>query len=173
MKRSAIVTMPEYFDRYIMQVDDLALLDALALTGPKMLQAEMDKLVALGDMVYAPGKWTVKDTIQHLIDCERVFAYRALRIARTDKTPLPGFDENLYAETAAANNRSLDDVVAEFVSVRESNILLFKSFTNAALQHEGITNGKPVSVLAIGFIICGHTQHHLTILKERYYPLLG
>ena len=172
MKKSAIVTMPVYFDRYINLVGDIDLLQGLEQFGDKHLQQEKQQFIALGDKVYAPGKWTVKDTIQHLIDCERVFAYRALRIARTDKTPLPGFDENLYAETSGANGRSLDDLMAEFSCVRESNIMLFKSFSDAALLHEGTTNGNPVSVLAIGFIIVGHTIHHMNVLKERYYPLL-
>jgi hypothetical protein len=171
MKKSAIVTMPEYFDRYINLVGDMDVVPALDGYGAQYLRDEQDKFAALGDKVYAPGKWTVKDTIQHLIDCERVFAYRAMRIARTDKTPLPGFDENLYAETSAAKTRLLSDVLAEYDCVRQSSIMLFKSFSDKALLREGTTNGKAVSVLAIGFIIAGHTIHHMNILKERYYPL--
>ncbi len=172
MKRSAIVTMPEYFDRYINLVGDVDVMQALQQTDANMLRNEMDTFTALGDKVYAPGKWTVKDTIQHLTDCERIFAYRALRIARKDTTPLPGFDENLYAATALATSRYLTDVIAEYDTVRQSNIILFNSFSNEALLREGTTNGKAVSVLAIGFIIAGHAVHHLNVLRERYYPLL-
>lgn len=164
--------MPVYFDRYINLVDDMDVVQALSAYGASYLQEELPKFIALGDRVYAPGKWAVKDILQHLIDCERVFAYRALRIARTDKTPLPGMDENLYGTTSGANNRSLDELMAEFACVRESNIMLFNSFSENALLQEGITNGNPVSVLALGFIIAGHTLHHVTVLKERYYTLL-
>ncbi len=164
--------MPVYFDRYINLVGDASVIEAFNQFGATYLQAEKANFAALGDTIYAPGKWTVKDTIQHLIDCERVFAYRAMRIARTDQTPLPGFDENLYAETSGANGRSLDELLAEFACVRESNAMLFKSFSDSVLLHEGTTNGNPVSVLAIGFIIAGHTIHHMNVLRERYYPLL-
>jgi len=117
---------------------------------------------------YAEGKWTIKDIVQHLIDAERIFAYRALRIARKDKTPLPGFEENEYVETAFANKREMNDLIEEFITVREATISLFKTFTEEQLLQMGTASEKPVSVRAIGFITMGHQKHHEKIIKERY-----
>lgn len=117
---------------------------------------------------YAEGKWTIKDIVQHLIDAERIFAYRALRIARKDKTPLPGFEENEYVETALANKRVMDDLMDEFITVRKATISLFKTFTEEQLLQIGTASEKPVSVRAIGFITLGHQKHHEKIIKERY-----
>jgi uncharacterized damage-inducible protein DinB len=117
---------------------------------------------------YAEGKWTIKDIVQHLIDAERIFAYRALRIARKDQTPLPGFEENEYVETAFANNRTMEDLIEEFTIVRKSTLSLFKTFTEEQLMQMGTASEKPVSVRAIGFITLGHQKHHEKIIKVRY-----
>lgn len=117
---------------------------------------------------YAEGKWTIKDIIQHLIDCERIFAYRALRIGRGDTTPLPGFEENDYALSAQADRRSLQDLLNEFSMVRHANILMFKSFTKDDLMHTGSASGYTISVRAFGFLIIGHQLHHINVFKERY-----
>lgn len=117
---------------------------------------------------YAEGKWTIKDIVQHLIDAERIFAYRALRIARKDQTPLPGFEENEYVETAFANNRTMEDLMEEFAIVRKATLSLFKTFTEEQLMNMGTASEKPVSVRAIGFITLGHQKHHEKIIKERY-----
>lgn len=120
------------------------------------------------DYRYAEGKWTIKEIIQHLIDAERVFAYRALRFARRDTTELPGFDENSYAANVDANWRGLQDLLTEMALVRQCTITLFKSFTADDLIQHGIASGKSVSVRALGFIIIGHQNHHMKIFKERY-----
>lgn len=117
---------------------------------------------------YAEGKWTIKDIIQHLIDCERIFAYRALRIGRGDTTPLPGFEENDYALSAQADRRSLQDLLNEFSMVRHANILMFKSFTKDDLMRTGSASGYTISVRAFGFLIIGHQLHHINVFKERY-----
>lgn len=117
---------------------------------------------------YAAGKWTIKDIVQHLIDAERIFAYRALRIARKDQTPLPGFEENEYVETAFANSRTMEDLIEEFTIVRKASLSLFKTFTEEQLMHMGTASEKSVSVRAIGFITLGHQKHHEKIIKERY-----
>ncbi|MFP9119208.1 DinB family protein [Flavobacterium sp. RNTU_13] len=117
---------------------------------------------------YAEGKWTIKDIIQHLIDCERIFAYRALRIGRGDSTPLPGFEENDYALSAQADRRSLQDLLNEFSMVRHANILMFKSFTKDDLMRTGSASGYTISVRAFGFLIIGHQLHHINVFKERY-----
>lgn len=172
MKRSDINPLPAHHGAYIQKVEDIELIDALEKYGKSYFKHERDKLIALGDKVYAPGKWTVKDIVQHQIDAERIFAYRALRFARNDKTPLPGFEENDYAITAEVTRRELDNILEEFFLVRETTIRLFKSFTDEMLMRDGVMPSGSITVLGIGFAIVGHNIHHMGILKERYYPLV-
>ncbi|MGZ5222250.1 MAG: DinB family protein [Chitinophagaceae bacterium] len=120
------------------------------------------------DYRYAEGKWTIKEVLQHIIDAERIFSYRALRFARKDKTPLPGFDENLFAQAAKAGTRNWDKLVEEFKVVRRSSELLFHSFDDEQLQSDGISSNSPNYVLGLGFILIGHAMHHQKIIKERY-----
>ena len=117
---------------------------------------------------YAPGKWSVKEVVGHLADTERIMGYRALRIARADETPLPGFDENAYVPPAKFDDRSLDALIADFRTVRAATLALFKSFDADAWLRRGTASGKPVSVRAIGYMIPGHERHHVEILKDRY-----
>lgn len=117
---------------------------------------------------YAEGKWTPKDVLLHLIDAERIFTYRALRISRNDQTPLHGFEENDYVPNACANARKMDSLVKEFETVRNATISLFSSFTEVQLMRLGIASGSTVSVRAIGSIILGHERHHIEVIKERY-----
>lgn len=121
---------------------------------------------------YAADKWTLKEVLQHLIDCERIFQYRALAIARGDRNDLPGFDEEEYADKAGTEGRSLDELLDEYLIVRKSTILLFKSFTNAMLQNEGHANSNLISTKTIGRLIAGHNLHHLNVIKDRYSPAL-
>lgn len=120
------------------------------------------------DYRYQTGKWSIKDILLHLIDCERIFQYRALRVSRNDKTPLPGFEENDYAIEGNAKNRSLDSLLDEYKSVRNATVTLFNSFADDELNRVGIASGKNISVRAIGYIILGHELHHINIIKERY-----
>ncbi len=173
MKKSDVSWNPTYFDTYINKVADIELSEALAQSLADLNQLDVSALRALGDQVYAPGKWTVRDLIQHLSDCERVFAYRALRFARNDKTALPGFDENLYAEYSGANTRPLEQVLEELKLVRKSTIALFDTFEDAALRRTGVMFNSELPVLAFGYTIVGHQIHHFGILKERYLPLLN
>lgn len=117
---------------------------------------------------YAEGKWSIKELLNHIIDAERVFAYRALRVGRGDKTPLPGFDQDEYVAAFDADARSMADLVAEFEAVRAATVTLFQSFTDEALMRLGTASGHPISVRALGFIIMGHELHHVKVLKERY-----
>jgi hypothetical protein len=130
------------------------------------LLAGMSEAVALRR--YAAGKWSVKEVIGHLMDCERVFGYRALRFARGDETPLPGFDEQIYAPAGRFDDRRLGDLADELDAVRRATIALVRSFDAAALTRRGTANGAAVSVRALVYIIAGHERHHLTILRERY-----
>ncbi len=120
---------------------------------------------------YAPYKWSVKQVLNHMIDTERVFAYRVLCFLRRDENLLPGFDENAYADTAAVNNRSLQDLANEFKAVREANLFLYRSVSHEKSLFVGMASGKPVSVRALLYIIAGHELHHIAILKERYLKL--
>ena len=120
------------------------------------------------DYCYAQGKWTIKEVIGHLIDTERIMAYRALAIARREKGALPGYDENKYVAEANFNYRTLSDLAQEFSLVRAANISLFKTFNEENLNEIGNANNNSISVRALLFIIAGHPTHHLNVLKTRY-----
>lgn len=120
---------------------------------------------------YAPGKWSIREVIQHLSDCERIMGYRALRIARADALPLAGFDEDAYVTAAEADRRSARDLLSELHVVRLSNHALFASFGNAdqpTWKRRGIANNAEVDVEALAAIIVGHAAHHVNILRSRY-----
>jgi hypothetical protein len=117
---------------------------------------------------YAEGKWTVRDIVGHLADTERVMSYRALRIGRGDATPLAGFDENVFAKTAHAEDREWGTLVDDLTTVREATLALFRSFDPDAWRRLGTANGAAVSVRALAHVIVGHERHHLEILKARY-----
>jgi hypothetical protein len=117
---------------------------------------------------YAPDKWSIKEVIQHIIDTERVFAYRALAFSRKDVHTLPSMDENSYGIHSNADNRKFRDLIDEFLAVRQSTILLFNSFSPAQLNEVGNASDYEMSVKAMGYTIAGHAAHHINILKERY-----
>jgi hypothetical protein len=117
---------------------------------------------------YAEGKWTIKETLQHIIDAERVFAYRALRMARLDATSLPGFDENNWAVAANKKDRKWKDLIKEFTAVRASTEILFESLNDEELVFTGTASNLPINALALGYVIAGHVQHHIELIKERY-----
>ncbi len=173
MKWKDLPELPQFYDRYIRQVTDQPLLDALRTHEPTAIMADMDKLAQLGDQVYEPGKWTIKTVIQHMIDTERIMAYRALCIARKDKTILPGFDENSYADNTSHLQNNLEDLVNEWQILRVSNILLFRSMSEEMLLTKGQASNKIITPAALGFVICGHPIHHYNVIKERYFPILG
>lgn len=128
---------------------------------------------ANGNLSYAPGKWSVKQVLGHLADDERIFAYRALCVARGDSRPLPGFDENDYAAAAGFENRSLADLLADFEAVRHASVTLFRGLDREAWLRRGTVNGYSASPRGLAFHIAGHELHHLRILRERYLPLSG
>jgi uncharacterized damage-inducible protein DinB len=120
------------------------------------------------NFAYAPDKWTIRQMLQHVIDTERIFSYRALSIARGETTPMMGFDENAYAQKATAGQRNWKEMIGEWKIVRQSTNMLFASFTEEDLKQKGTASNLPLSVNASGFIIFGHALHHLHVLKERY-----
>ena len=117
---------------------------------------------------YAEGKWTLKELIQHSIDTERVFCYRALCFARNDKTSLPGFDQDIFVDNGNANQLEFSNLLDEMSTLRKSTIQLYKSFSEEALLRIGVASGNKISVRALGYLFSGHQMHHLNIVKERY-----
>ena len=164
--------MPEYFDRYINQVDDIELDDAFQNNLNTMAALDLKSLESIGDRTYAPGKWTLKDIFQHIIDTERVFAYRTLRFARRDGVTPQGYDQDIFAANANAQQRPLKDIIEELKLVHQSTCLLFRSFDKETLRATGMCWKVETSVLAMGFIITGHFIHHMKLMNERYMPLL-
>lgn len=168
MNKSALTTLPEYFDRYINLVKENNLNAGFSHSFDEINFLRQPNIAAKENYAYSEGKWTIKELLQHLIDTERIMAYRALRFARFDSTPLSSFDEDAFTAASRANARPLIDLIEELASVRKASILLYKSFTTEMLLFEGIANGKKLSALAIGFVIIGHQTHHFNILRERY-----
>ncbi len=117
---------------------------------------------------YAPGKWSIKEVVGHLMDSERVFCYRALRFARADETPLPGFDEKFWTPAGRFDARSLKELTGEFDAVRRATIALFSGMDAEALTRRGTANNAPITVRALAWIIAGHERHHIGIVRERY-----
>ena len=117
---------------------------------------------------YEPGKWTVKDILQHLIDSERMFCFRAMSFARSENAVLPGYNEDEFASNSRANQRSLEDLLAEYEAVRRASMAMFASFDSDALKSTGIANGNKLSARAAGFLICGHEIHHKRVIEQRY-----
>jgi hypothetical protein len=173
MRRSDINPMPAFFDRYINIIEDIDIFEAFERYTPETVYPEVDKLAALGKKVYAPGKWTINDIYQHVIDNERIMSYRAMRFSRNDKTTLPGYEEELLAANTIANERPLDDLRAEFSLVRASTIALFKGMSDEMILRSGVAFKSDISALALGFVILGHPVHHMNVIRERYFPLLG
>ena len=157
-----------YYKGYIEQVkgDDIVnVLEEQLNTATKFFNSIPE---GKGNYAYAEGKWSVKELLGHVIDCERVFAYRALCIARGEKQSLPGLEQDDYVKEAAFNKRTLKDLADEFSFVRKSNLVLFKSFSERELDKRGIASKNEVTVRAILFIIAGHCTHHIKVLKEKY-----
>ncbi len=120
------------------------------------------------DYRYADGKWTIKELMQHCIDTERIFNYRALRFARNDKAPLQGFEQDGYNEEAYANDRNFQEILNEFNAVRTSTIIMYQSFNDDAIKRIGTASDNPMSVRALGYLTSGHLAHHLKVFQERY-----
>ena len=157
-----------YYEKYISKVPDGDIVGTL--------ERQLAETIALirgiseerGDFRYAEGKWSIKELIGHIIDCERVFAYRALRFGRGDATPLSGFEQDDFVRGADFNKRSLSDLATEYEHVRRSTISLFGSLESDAWARRGTANDNEVSVRGLAFIVAGHERHHIEILRTRY-----
>lgn len=157
-----------YFEKYTSLVSEKNINDALQNQVEKLNHFCNKISEEKSTFAYAEGKWTLKEMLQHLIDTERIFAYRALSIARKELETLPGFDENLYAANSNANARSWAALVEEMKAVRKTTELLFGSFTSEMLETIGNFGSNKGTVNTLGFIIVGHMYHHLKIAEERY-----
>lgn len=157
-----------YFEGYMQAAGTGILIEELEISVHAFIRFVQNIPMDKFDYRYAEGKWTIKEIIQHLIDTERIFAYRALRISRNDSTPLPGFDENEYVVNTNASERNLQGLLTEMAVVRQATLSLFNSFSKEQLLRIGIASDKNISVRAIGFLIIGHQVHHQRIFEERY-----
>lgn len=156
-----------YYAKYITQVpegDLVSMLREQLMETAALLRGVGDR----ADYAYAPGKWTIKEVVGHVSDVERVMSYRALRIARNDKTNLPGFDENAFVANASFGRRTVDDLVEELQVVRAATIHLAKHLDADELARRGTANGHEISVRALFYIIAGHERHHVALLRDRY-----
>src|SRR5215475_10239744 len=158
---------PPFYETYVSKVqggDVLAQLESQRLQTAQLFAASTERD---GNFRYAPGKWSIKEVVGHLSDSERIFSYRALRIARGDQTPLPGFEQEDYIKNGNFAEQSLADLVQEYGLVRAATLALLRSFNAEAWVRRGIASDKPVTVRALAFIIAGHELHHRELLKER------
>ncbi len=157
-----------YYQTYIDKLGDVELMD--------MMQSQLDNfpkfILSLPkdkwNFAYSDDKWTIAEVILHVLDTERIFQYRALRFGRNDSTAIPGFDQDVYVPESNANSRSIESIVEEYRSVRNSSITLFASFDEGILKRSGMANGSNMSVAALGFIMLGHQRHHRDVIRSRY-----
>ena len=157
-----------YYGKYISLVTETDIRDAFAKQPHELRSAHAGIPEENGTFAYEAGKWTIKEVLSHLIDGERIFAYRMLRISRGDETPIEGFEQDGYIENSNANNRSFADLLDEFELNRKANVLFLNNLDEAALKRMGTASGLPISVRSLANIAIGHVRHHLQILNERY-----
>lgn len=168
MAKPSPTTYFSYFKRYVDQVPEEDLMTAF-----KNQTAGLEKFLnsiseEKSNYAYAEGKWTIKELLQHVIDTERIFNYRALCFARGDEQGLPGFEEDDYAANSHANKRTWDDLVREFLTVRKGTEMMYTSFDDSVLEKTGKANNNPSTVNSLGFTTVGHFYHHKKVLEERY-----
>ncbi|MDQ2720713.1 MAG: DinB family protein [Bacteroidota bacterium] len=168
MPKPSSSTYPPNFDKYIQLVSEDDINTAFKNQTPEAESFFKAITEQQSLFKYAEEKWTIKEILQHLIDAERIFAYRALAFARKDKSILPSFDENGYAANSHANNRGWEELIVEFLAVRKSIEILFNSFSEEDLNTSGKASNYEITVLALGYITVGHAAHHMNIIRERY-----
>jgi len=157
-----------YYGRYISLVPEDDAIEALERPLGDMIPFLGGLTDTQGALRYAPGKWSIKQVVGHVIDVERVFAYRALRIARADRTPLPGFDEVVFADHAASDRLPLRALADELELLRRANVAMFRGLPEEAWTRRGTANDAPISVRALAYVIAGHGRHHANLVRERY-----
>lgn len=166
MNRPQTQEYPEWYDKYISLVTG----DVIEILEKQVSEFSdfINSLVGKGDYAYAPGKWTIKELIGHLIDTERIMVFRLLCFARGEQASIPGFDEDAYVAAAHFNDRSLLSLSEEFSLLRKSNLYLIKSLSEEELAKSGTSNGNRMTVNAFVYVLAGHIMHHVNVIKERY-----
>jgi uncharacterized damage-inducible protein DinB len=172
VKRPEPTEYADFYANYISKVPGTDVLGVLESQRVQMLQLFAGRSERDGSFRYAPGKWTVKEVLGHTTDTERIFTYRALRIARGDQTPLPGFEQDDFVQKGEFGKRTLAGLIEEFAAVRSASLVLFRSFQEEAWPRRGVASQKEVTVRALAFITAGHQIHHRLILEERYFPAI-
>lgn len=168
LARPGLEEVVPFYRGYLEEAEGDNLLDALVIAADRLRHCLARVPAEGGGHRYAPGKWSIKEVVQHVIDTERIFAYRALCFARGEQARLPGFDENAYAATSDADRRELDDLLREYDAVHGASLALFRSFSPEMLFCTGIASERSFTVRALGWTIAGHALHHVHILDQRY-----
>ena len=166
--RPAETEYAPYYHKYVTLVPDGDVVGTLALQVGETLSVLRGIAEARGTHRYAPGKWSIKDVVCHISDTERIFAYRAMRIARGDRTPLPGYEQDDYVRVARADERPLTDLTDELAQVRRATVALLRGFDAEAWGRTGTANDVAFTTRAIAYIIAGHERHHLALLRSKY-----
>lgn len=160
--------LPAYLQNYLRKARGRTVLEAQQNALVRTVALFGDIGEERGSYRYAPGKWSIKEVLQHLNDCERIFTYRALRFARNDATALPAFEENEYTPASEADRSPLTSILTEHKAIRASTLALFASFTPVMMARAGLASGNTMSVEQLGLIAAGHAEHHCDIHEERY-----
>lgn len=168
ISKPSISDVPAYFGSYYQLVDGKDLIGELHSSRDLTVKLFQSISTEKGKHAYAEGKWTIEEVFRHIIDCERIYAYRALRFSRFDDVELPGFDENAYISKMYYHQSDIQNLIREYSSLRDSNIQLFESMNDKMLDFKGCANGIKMNARALGFMIVGHNLHHCNIIKERY-----
>lgn len=162
----------KYIQRYLQLIPSSDWLAEMRDSADQTVSIYKELSEQQGNFAYAENKWTLKEVLQHIIDAEIIYSYRALRFARRDKTFLPGWDEVSYGETYELTNRSVSSLIDEFEAVRKSTLLFFENLNESQLSASGIANDNEISVKLLGELTVGHNIHHLNVIRERYIPHL-
>ena len=168
MKRPETTEYDPYYEKYVSRVTEPDLLELLERQPEELAALFRDATEDKGSFSYADGKWTIKEVLSHLIDGERMFAYRVLRISRGDETPIEGFEQDGYIANAHANQRPFAELLEEFALLRRANMIFFRNVRDDGWTRIGAASGVKVSVRALAYIMAGHVRHHVAILDERY-----
>ncbi len=168
MNRPEKTEYAEYYETYVSLVPEAEILSSLENQIAEIENFFTRVSEEKASFGYAEGKWTIKELVGHLSDGEKIFGYRALRVARADKTPMEGFEQDGYIENSNFNNIKLSDLIDEFLYLRKANLIFFQNLSDEAWKRTGTASNAEVSVCALAYIMVGHVRHHLNILKTRY-----
>lgn len=168
MSRLNDLKLPEYYRPFVEPVIDQDLISGLIMSGNEALDLYRSISERSADYAYAPEKWSVKEVLAHVIDTERVFAYRALAFSRNDNNSLSGFDQDAYVKEGNASNRRLHKIVEEFTNVRAATVDLFSGLSEEMIERFGNASGTEISVRALGYLIMGHEHHHRNVIRSKY-----